>query len=211
MVDIMPRVSEEHLAARRQQILDAAQLLFTRNGFHATSMHDVIAGAGLSVGAVYRYFKSKEDLIAAIAGETAGIVAEELEALALYEPPLPLSEALDRLLDSFEPRVGPDGIGRLALQVWSESLRNPRLSEVVHDVYRSVRGQFIVLAEGARRAGELPPDADPVAVGTVLFSMMLGYLVQRVVTGTPDRDTFLVGARTLLGRTTNPEIGLNLQ
>lgn len=74
-----------------------------------------------------------------------------------------------------------------------------------------MRGQFIVLAEGACRAGELPPDADPVAVGTVLFSTMLGYLVQRVVTGTPDRDTFLVGARTLIGKTTNPEIGLNLQ
>jgi AcrR family transcriptional regulator len=200
MVGIMPRVSEEHLAARRQQILDAAQLLFTRNGFHATSMHDVIAEAGLSVGAVYRYFKSKEDLIAAIAGETASIIAEEIEELARLDPPLPLSETLDRLLDSFEPRVGPDGIGRLAVQVWSESLRNPRLSTVVHDVFGTVRGHFVVLAESARRTGELPPDADSVAVGTALFSLMLGYLVQRVITGTPDRDTFLAGACTLLGQ-----------
>ena len=63
----MPRVSEAHLAARRQQILDAARVCFTRNGFHATSMQDVIAEAGLSVGAVYRYFRSKEELVAAIA------------------------------------------------------------------------------------------------------------------------------------------------
>jgi len=50
----MPRVSEAHLAARRQQILDAAQIRFIRNGFHQTSMQDVIAEAGLSVGAVSR-------------------------------------------------------------------------------------------------------------------------------------------------------------
>ena len=57
----MPRVSDEHLAARRQQILDAARACFLRNGFHATSMQDVIGEAGLSVGAVYRYFKSKNE------------------------------------------------------------------------------------------------------------------------------------------------------
>src|SRR5262249_59255610 len=58
----VPRVSEAHLAARRQQILDAARACFLRNGFHATSIQDVIAEGGLSVGAVYRYFKSKNDI-----------------------------------------------------------------------------------------------------------------------------------------------------
>ena len=46
----MPRVSEDHLLARRQQILDAARVCFLRDGFHNTSMQDVIAEAGLSVG-----------------------------------------------------------------------------------------------------------------------------------------------------------------
>ncbi|HEY9407971.1 MAG TPA: helix-turn-helix domain-containing protein, partial [Jiangellaceae bacterium] len=52
----MPRVSEAHLAARRDQILQAAWTCFARDGFHATSMQDVFAEAGLSAGAVYRYF-----------------------------------------------------------------------------------------------------------------------------------------------------------
>src|SRR4029079_2513209 len=67
----VPRVSAEHLAARRQQILDAAQRRVARDGFHATSMQQVIAEAGLSVGAVYRYFPSKSDLIVAIAQSAA--------------------------------------------------------------------------------------------------------------------------------------------
>ena len=52
----MPKVSDAHRAARRRQILDAARRRFVRNGFHATSMQDIFAEAGLSAGAVYRYF-----------------------------------------------------------------------------------------------------------------------------------------------------------
>jgi TetR/AcrR family transcriptional regulator, transcriptional repressor of aconitase len=65
----MPSVSQEHLDARRRQILDAARRCFVRNGFHATSMQDVLAEANLSAGAVYRYFRGKDEIIAAIAGE----------------------------------------------------------------------------------------------------------------------------------------------
>ncbi|WP_369028857.1 TetR/AcrR family transcriptional regulator, partial [Nocardia farcinica] len=63
----MPRVSEEHLERRRQQILVAAQRCFSRKGFYNTSMQDVFAESGLSAGAVYRYFKSKDELVAALA------------------------------------------------------------------------------------------------------------------------------------------------
>lgn len=65
----MARVSQEHLDARRRQILDGAALCFARNGFHATSMQDVLKEVDLSAGAVYRYFSGKEELIAAIVTE----------------------------------------------------------------------------------------------------------------------------------------------
>ena len=58
----MPRVSEAYERARRHQILDAAAKCFSRGGFSATSMPEIAAEAGLSVGALYRYFSSKEDL-----------------------------------------------------------------------------------------------------------------------------------------------------
>ncbi|MBW8820389.1 MAG: helix-turn-helix transcriptional regulator, partial [Streptomyces sp.] len=65
----MARVSQAHLDARRRQILDGAAVCFARNGFHATSMQDVLKEADLSAGAVYRYFSGKEELIGAIVGE----------------------------------------------------------------------------------------------------------------------------------------------
>jgi AcrR family transcriptional regulator len=194
----VPRVSDQHLAARRQQILDAARVQFTRNGFHATSMQDVIAEAGLSVGAVYRYFKSKDDLVTAIAGEVVNEVTAEIGAIVEHEPALPLDEAMRRLVDDLEPRLGPDGAFRLALQVWAESMRNPTLAAFVRDVYGAVRARMTVLVQRAQDAGHLPPQADPEAVGANLFGMLLGYLLQRTLTGSPDRETFVTGVRGLL-------------
>ncbi|MEU4713468.1 TetR/AcrR family transcriptional regulator [Micromonospora purpureochromogenes] len=196
----MPRVSDAHLAARRQQILDAARRCFLRDGFHNTSMQDVIAEAGLSVGAVYRYFPSKNDLITSIAQSVIGGADAVFAELAAVEPPLPLVEALDRALTYVDAQAGEDGILPLAIQVWSESLRDPALAAFVNATYSGFRDRFTLLARRAREAGELPPDADPEAVGTALFGLVPGYLMQKVLTGRPDRRSYLAGVRTLLGQ-----------
>ncbi|BCB85303.1 TetR/AcrR family transcriptional regulator [Phytohabitans suffuscus] len=194
----MPRVSDEHLAARRQQILDAAYKCFSRNGFHNTSMQDVISEANLSVGAVYRYFKSKNELITAIA-EGALEGAEEIFAeLVTHEPPLPLGEAMDRALDFADSQTGPQGALRVAIQVWAESLRDPALAVFVADRYTRFRGLFAALARRAQGTGELPPDADPEAVGAVLFGMVPGFALQRILGNGPDKKSFTEALRVLV-------------
>ena len=60
----MPKVTEEHVEARRRQILSAALRCFAREGFHRTTMQDIFREADLSPGAVYSYFKGKDELIA---------------------------------------------------------------------------------------------------------------------------------------------------
>src|SRR5512135_3056755 len=60
----MPKVTEEHSLARRQQIIDAAYRCFARRGFHQTTMREIYEEAKLSPGAVYHYFASKEEIIA---------------------------------------------------------------------------------------------------------------------------------------------------
>lgn len=197
----MPRVSDEHLAARRRQIIEAAQRCFLRNGFHVTSMQDVISEAGLSVGAVYRYFKSKNDLIAAIAEAVIGSAEHVFEDLATHEPPLPLIKAMDRALTFVDAQSGPDGVLRIAVQVWAESLRDPALAEFVARIYGKFRARFVVLAQRAQAAGELPADADPEAVGAALFGIIPGYFLQRILTAGPDKETYLAGVRALLAGT----------
>lgn len=63
----MPKISEARKLERSRQILDAARRCFAEKGFHRASMSDVIRESGLSAGAVYSYYSSKEQLIAAVA------------------------------------------------------------------------------------------------------------------------------------------------
>jgi AcrR family transcriptional regulator len=194
----VPRVSDEHLAARRQQILDAARRCFLRNGFHATSMQDVISEAGLSVGAVYRYFRSKHELIISIAESILDGADALFATLATAEPPPPLVDALDQALEFVEAQTGPDGVFLLAIQVWAESLRDPQLADFVARMYDGRRSHFVTLARRAQQTGELPADADPEAVGAVLFGLIPGFALQRVLAAGPDRKTYLTGVRALL-------------
>jgi AcrR family transcriptional regulator len=198
----VPRVSEAHLAARRQQILDAARACFLRNGFHTTSMHDVISEAGLSIGAVYRYFRSKNEIIAAIAEQYAGQVGGALVDLA-DDADRSLPDAMQAAVEVIEENIGEAGPMRLAVQIWAEGLRDPAVAVVVEHVYGTLRQNFVRLAERAVRVGELPPDTDPQATGAALFALVLGYGLQRILTGSPDPDSYRRALQTLL-RPLNP-------
>jgi len=193
----MPKVTDAHLAARRQQIVDAARRCFLRGGFHATSMQDVTAEAGLSIGAVYRYFPSKNDLVKAIAEQ----VVEEIDGVLkeTAEPGLRLVDALDRAVDTIQDQLGPDGALRLAVQIWAEALLEPAVAGFVGGVYERIRARFVALAELAQRSGELPAGADPKAVGAVLFAMFPGYGLQHLLTGSPGPAEFKAGIRALIG------------
>ena len=63
----MPQPHTDSVPDRRSQILDAALVCFAKRGFHQTSMHDISAEAGISVGLIYRYFENKEAVISAMA------------------------------------------------------------------------------------------------------------------------------------------------
>ncbi len=58
-------------AVRRAELIDCAQRLFLLKGYEKTTINDVIAAAGLSKGAFYHHFRSKEDLLEAIAARFA--------------------------------------------------------------------------------------------------------------------------------------------
>ena len=63
----MPKLKPATQRARREHILDAAELCFARSGFHRTTMQDICKEALISPGALSVYFASKEDHIAGIA------------------------------------------------------------------------------------------------------------------------------------------------
>lgn len=195
----MPRVSEAHLAARRQQILDAAARCFVRNGFHQTSMQDVIKEAGLSVGAFYRYFKSKNDLIRAIAGEKISAVTGVLDGLLALDPMPAVPEILERLLETVDDALVEDGTVRISVQVWGEAVHDPEVAALVAEVYGRVQDRAVRTAERAQAAGQIPPGADPKGIGAAFFGLVQGYILQRILIGRVDRQLYMNGVRALMG------------
>src|SRR5262245_38980876 len=196
----MARVSQAHLDARRQQILDAARRCFIRNGFHTTSMQDVLGEADLSAGAVYRYFRSKEDIIVAIATDTLTTLTRAFEALTSTAPLPPLDEAFGAIFATLERLDQESGIGGLVVQVWGEALRSPTLRERVTLAFSNeIRHVLVHLVEAYQAQGSLPGGVPPEQIARTLAALVPGFLIQRVLLGDVDAAMFRAGLRALLG------------
>jgi AcrR family transcriptional regulator len=186
---------------RREQVLSAALRCFAAQGFHATTMDDVIRESGLSAGSVYRYFPSKTALIQA--GSESIFVAARgalAELKARPEPAAP-AEALRHLLDQIMGRALRDDVDltRVGVTAWAEALRDPALLAEVSVLYRAVRCDFEELLGRWRDAGHLPADVDLRLAAQALFGAMPGFLVQRLLLGDVDVDGYVTGLASLLG------------
>ena len=108
-------------------------ICFAKRGFHQTSMHDISAEAGISVGLIYRYFKNKEEVIAALAAEHKKDIADLLERAG--QAPT-LLEAMEILFTSHCCEHSPQIISAFVVDLFAEASRNPRVAKVVRDVSR---------------------------------------------------------------------------
>src|ERR1700676_530749 len=72
----MPRVSEEHLAARRRQILDGARRCFAQHGYDRATVRRLEKAIGMSRGAIFHHFRDKDALFFALAHEDAERMAD---------------------------------------------------------------------------------------------------------------------------------------
>jgi AcrR family transcriptional regulator len=197
----VPRVSEDHLTARRDQIIDAATARFAANGFQATGMADVIAASGLSAGAVYRYFRSKDELIEAIIDRVLGQAAGRFQQLLGEDDAPAPAEAVAAAVDlvSTVAGRGPVDTTRVTVQAWAEALRTPGVAAVAQRAYRTIRGYFAEVARRAQATGQLPRDADPEQVAAGMLSLVLGFLLQRLLLGDVPPGAYADGVRALLG------------
>src|SRR3984885_10520630 len=106
----MPKVSQAHLDARRQQIVDAARARFASHGFAGTSVADIVEESGLSNGAIYRYFASKNDIVVAVCEQSSEALPKALTVAAI-----------DRFLDYVRARARESDHARLVAQIYAEA------------------------------------------------------------------------------------------
>jgi AcrR family transcriptional regulator len=164
----MSRANTQRQSDRRTEILDAAERCFARSGFHQASMQDICGEAGMSPGNLYRYFPSKEALIAGISernrAEAVASFAMVDEAPAFFDGLAGL--ARHHLVDRTDAEVG------LCAEIMAESRRNPEIARLYHDIEGDIKARMAAMLRHAIERGEIRADLDIDAAVTVL--MVLG-------------------------------------
>jgi AcrR family transcriptional regulator len=183
----MPTLTAAPNTDRRQQILAAAMICFAKRGFHQTSMHDISAEAGISVGLIYRYFENKEAVISAMAAEHRQEI-EELLARARQAPSL--LEALEVFFTAHCCAAGECRIeSAFVVDLFAEGSRNPRIARLVREILDA-------LADGVAKLIAQSPEAltaghgmTPRQQAELIFATSRGMLMRDVVDLRATSDT----------------------
>ncbi len=195
----MPKVSDAHREARREEIIAAALRAFAAKGFSRTSMADIIAASGLSAGAIYGHFAGKRELIAACAAEVLGRRRAELgEAIASGNPPSP-GEALGLLVRG----MVHEGIDSRALvQLWAEATVDAKVRAIAEGALATLRETLdrTLRAWFALHPDRAPSDVDEAIERLVplMLGMGQGFILQRTIFADFDEDAYLAAVCDLL-------------
>jgi TetR/AcrR family transcriptional repressor of uid operon len=166
----MRRANVQRQSDRRLEILDAAQRCFARAGFHGASMQEICAQAGMSPGNLYRYFPSKEALIAGICERNRAEAADSFLAVdrapGFFEGLAAL--ARHHLVERPEEEAG------LCAEIMAESRRNPEIARLHSELERDIKTRLIDMLRRAAGRGEISSEVDLDGAATMLMVLADG-------------------------------------
>jgi AcrR family transcriptional regulator len=195
----MPKVSDAHREARRHEIATAALRCFARKGFAATSMADIIAESGLSAGAIYGHYKSKDELITLAIMEVLDLRFGELESAQAQTPMPSPGEMVRVVVGGLSREVGDLSI---LVQIWAHAAIEPdvqstlakvgdRVKGIFHDYLRAWYVKQLKLSdEDAERGAEL--------YSGLYVGIVQGYVLQSSIFIHFDGDAYLDAASAML-------------
>ncbi len=173
----MRRANVQLQADRRAEILDAAQRCFVRSGFHGASMQEICTEAGMSPGNLYRYFPSKEAIIAGISERDR---AEVMQSFAMVDQSTDFFAAFAALArHHFVGR--PDDDVALCIEIMAESRRNPEVARLCQGFEADVKARLVAMLREAAERGDISSDIDFEAVVTMLMLIADGVWWRRAV------------------------------
>jgi AcrR family transcriptional regulator len=184
----MPRVSEAHVTARREQILDAARRCFARKGFHQTTTDDICREAEISPGSLYGYFGSKEEIIRAMGEEHRRAYRPFLDNLANRDDRLKAIHELAYYAYSQLEKPDAPEIFALDIELYAEALRNDEIRDLMRGSLEEYRAAMAAAVRNAQRRGEISESLDPDSVAQVGLSFFLGFVLQKALD--PDLDVW---------------------
>jgi AcrR family transcriptional regulator len=163
---------------RRLQILQDATACFAKHGFHATSMREICKAAKLSAGAMYHYFASKDDIIAAM-------ISMDRQRTAAAFASLPADAGLVQALSHLIEVTTSDQLSQGMLCMWTEITaevsRNDRVRPLFEEYYHEVHSKLGSLLKAAAKRGELRPDLNPAHMAAFVMAVYDGVMCRCAV------------------------------
>jgi AcrR family transcriptional regulator len=188
IMENMARLTEAQREERRQEILAAALRCFSRNGFHNTTVADIVRESGDSQGTFYLYFETKDDVIAALADDRSQSSAL-ISALAGAETDPVIG--LTILFESHGRTLGDSQRAderRVTIQGWAEALRNDSIRQRLIANTERVQQEIALLIERGQRSGRFRADADPRGVARSLIALFQGLTLMTAWNGKFDAE-----------------------
>ena len=176
----MPKVSVAYEQAQRERILEGAAESFADKGYRQTSIDEIARNLGISKGAIYIYFKSKEELFIAIFNRYLRKDHDmpKTSDLATDSVTLKLEYALDRYLSTV---FSADPIRlRLLPEFWLEGSRLPELQKLRLEGKRQDYAVLVDLFEQGQAKGEVRQDVNIREVVEVIIATCDGLLLNSV-------------------------------
>lgn len=202
-------MTEQYRNDRRAEITAAAARCFAVRGVHRTSMADIISESGLSAGAIYNHFRSKQEITvsvgaAVIKGRLLGAV-DELEAEG---GPIGPGRLIGRALRELDQSTVIDGlpVGSLVVQLWAEAAVDPKLLTLMQDQVRSIRSSFVgpvkrwAREEHGLSAAQAARWSDEIS--QILIAMATGYVIQRTLFPDFEPKKYIADAEKIISRLT---------
>jgi TetR/AcrR family transcriptional regulator, repressor for uid operon len=186
---------------RRREILDAAQACFERRGFHASSMGEICAQAGMSPGGLYRYFPSKESIIAAMAEDERRTATLAFEAVRTSDNFL---VALSQLCEKFAEAYAEPSRAAFAAELMAEAVRNPKFAEVAREAEGRIRSEVASLLNSGQAMGHVDPTLDPEEAAAVLMAAADGLGLRLAFMGDYSAKAAASALKNLVLRYLNP-------
>lgn len=187
----MPKRDESHMAAVRQQILNAARAVFDQKGVADAVMSDVAAQAGLSVGSIYVHFRSKEDVLKKLI-EQADTNVGPFEACQSAAELLAVVETILKAQD------GASRANQTALEVAAIARRNPGIQAIVASNFALLRSAVHETVARLGAGNEVLDKPALRAIAEGLLSLLVSAQAEGLIGVPPQIDGKIKSARWLV-------------
>ena len=169
----------------------AAIACFSEKGYHKTSMRDICRQAELSAGAVYHYFRSKDEIIEAVAemGQEMNRHMFESAKNTTDNINTRVEKNLDNYREFIKEPLGKQ-CNRADIMFAAEALVNPGLEAIGAQSYENILSHLLELADEWQRSGEISKTLDTEAIAKVMFSVVQGLQLQTIIHPDMDIDAY---------------------